>query len=867
LSYLDPQEAFEHLQSRVLEGIQTHFPDGEFKGRAQTLKLNKLEVQDDLNPDDLRSQHKAKVEGESWAVPVFAHLTLTDNASGKVLDQRRIRVAEIPKTTARHSYIVAGRDGSKEYQVASQWQLKPGAYTRRSNSGILKTHFNVTGRRAFDVTFDPATKVFHLEYNKSTPPLYPFLQTLGVSDEALKSAWGEQIFEANKSAKGVNSALDAFHRTTLDAPAPSKEHAAEHFYNTMQDSKMRPEATAITLGKPLDHVNGDALQLATKKILDVQRGTPEDDRDSLVFKDLRSTGDFALDKLTRVKRDIREKIRRQVDTKRDIRDIVRFDMFNAPIKSTFHDNAAALAPSQTNPVEMVSSAMQTTIMGPGGVRSDRQVTNEAKFVNPSHLGFLDPIHTPEGEKTGVSLRLPIGVKKIGKEAKIPLYNLRSHQMEFVAPGTFMMSKVVLPDQVRWEKGVPKPIGESVTMSTDNNEIRHGHFADADYVMRHPSQLFNMTSNLVPFLGNTSGNRASMAGRQIEQAISLAHREAPLVQVSTGVDTHGAETFEKLMGAQASHAAPAAGKITSVKDDAIVVTGHDGKTHEVQIYNNYPLNDAKGVYHSTPLVKVGDSVKKGQTIADTNFSRNGTLALGANLRVAFIPFKGLNFEDGVVISETAADKLSSVHMNKPSMPLDDTIILDKRKFHQEHPGVLRDKELFNKLDEHGIVRIGQSVRPGDVLVAAMKPFQLKDRQGLAAIRRSMSGAHTDKSLRWDSEFDGEVVGVHRSKSGVQVHVRTVEPMQVGDKLTGRYGNKGIVSRILPDAEMPHSPDGKPIEVALNPSGVPGRMNIGQVLETAAAKIAKKTGKTYVVKNFEPGVDYLAQVKKELRDHGI
>lgn len=866
MSFLNPQEAFDHLQSRVLEGIEGYFPNKEFKGRAQTLRLDGLETVDDLHPDDLRAQHKAKVEGESWAVPVYANLTLLDNESGKTLDHQRLRIAEIPKTTSRHSYIVAGRDGSKEYQVASQWQLKPGAYTRRSASGGLETYFNVTGKRAFHVTFDPASKVFRLEYNKAKPPIYPLLQTLGVSDDTLKAAWGAQIFDANKNAKDVNSALDRFYRTTTDNAPASKDQAAEHFYTTMQESKMRPEATAITLGRPHDHVNGDALTLATQKILKVQGGHPEDDRDNLVFKDLRATGDFALDKLNRARKDIRAKISRQVDSKSRIRDIVRFDMFNGPIKSTFHDNAAALAPSQTNPVEMVSSAMQTTIMGPGGVRSDRQVTNEAKFVNPSHLGFLDPIHTPEGEKTGVSLRLPIGVKKVGKEAKIPLYNLRSHHTEFVGPGTFMTSKVVLPDQVRWEGGVPKPVDAEVKMSTEDNEIRHGKFADADYVLRHPSQLFNMTSNLVPFLGNVSGGRASMAGRQIEQAISLAKRENPLVQVSTGVETPGAETFEKLMGAQASHQAPVAGTVTAVSNDAIVVRAPDGKSHEVQIYNNYPLNDAKGVYHSTPLVTVGQSVKKGQTVADTNFSKNGTLALGTNLRVAFIPFKGLNFEDGVVISETAADKLSSVHMNKPSMPLDESIVLNKKKFQQQHPSAL-NKDQAGKLDDHGVIRVGQTVHPGEVIVAAMKPFELKDKQGLSAIRKSMSGAHTDKSLRWDSEFDGEVVGVHRSKGGIQVHVRTVEPMQVGDKLTGRYGNKGIVSRILPDAEMPHTSDGNHIEVALNPSGVPGRMNVGQVLETAAAKIAKKTGKPYIVKNFEPNVDYLAQVKKDLKDHGI
>ena len=866
MAYLNPQEAFDHLQERVLEGIREQFPNGELRGKVQTLHLDKLEVNDDLHPDDLKAQHKAKVEGGTWAVPVYAHFTLTDNGSGKVRDERKVRIAEIPKTTARHSYIVSSREGSKEYQVASQWQLKPGVYTRRRPNGELESQFNVTGRRAFDLSFDPASKVFRMDYNKAHLPIYPLLQTLGVSDESLKAAWGDEIFSANKKARSSEGALDSFYKTTMRTPPPSKDAAAEHFYNTMQESKLRPEATAITLGKPMENVTGEALQLATQKMLKVHGGHPEDDRDSLVFKDLRDVGDFAFDKLRNARRDIKLKMGRKIDGAGDVRDVVRFDMFNAPIRETFHKNSAALAPSQTNPVEMLGEAMQTTIMGPGGISSERQIVDEAKFVNPSHLGFLDPVNTPEGEKTGVSLRLPIGLRKVGKEARIPLYNLRSHQNEWVAPGQFMTSKVVLPDQVHWDNGIPKPVSTSVKMSTEHNEIREGHFADADFVMRHPSQLFNMTTNLIPFLGNTSGGRASMASRQMEQAISLAHREAPLVQVVSGSPDPAASTFEKLMGTLASHSSPVSGKVTQVSNDAIIVKGRDGAEHETQLYNNYPLNDAKGVYHSTPLVQVGQSVRRGQVLADTNFSKNGTIALGTNLRVAFLPFKGLNFEDGVVISESAATKLSSEHMNKPSIQLEEGLLVDKKRFQREHPGVY-NKEQLDKLDSHGVISVGQEVRPGDVLVAATKPFELKDRVGLAAIRKSMSGSHTDKSLRWDSEFPGKVVGVHRSKHGLQIHVRTEESMQVGDKLTGRYGNKGIVSRILPDQEMPHTPDGRHIEVALNPSGVPGRMNVGQVLETAAAKIAEKTGHPYLVKNFEPNVDYLEQVKHDLKTHGL
>jgi DNA-directed RNA polymerase subunit beta' len=864
LAYLDPKEAFNHLQERVLAGIQEQFARHPIVGKKQSLTLEGLEVRDKLGGvDDLRAQHKAKVEGDTWAVPVYATVALKENETGKVIDRRAVRIAEIPKTTNRHSYIIEG----KEYQVNNQWQLRPGAYTRRRASGDIETAFNSTPKK-LDVILDPASKIFRMEYGASRGklPIYPFLKTLGVNDDELLKAWGKEILEANQKAPGSNGALEKVYKADKPwAPAPTKEVAAEHFYDMMTTRAMlRPEATQITLGKGFNHVTGDALKLATEKILKVQAGHPEDDRDSLIFKDLRTAGDFAHEHIQRQGKAFKDRTSRSVDKATDAYDVLKFDLFNKPIKLALSTgNAAAKAPSQINPLEMASSAMQTTIMGSGGIGSARQVSNEAKFVNPSHIGFLDPLNTPEGESTGVTLRLPIGVKKDGREAKIPLYNLASKKTEYVSPGEFMAANVVLPDQVRWEGNVPHPLHKTVRASSMGNEVRDVPFDQAHYVMRHPSQLFNMTSNLIPFLGNTSGNRASMASRHMEQAVSLLHREAPLVQVES---PKPGTTFEEVMGSQASHASPVDGKVVEVKKDGIVIEDSKGQKHEEQLYNNYPLNDPKSVMHSTPVVAVGDKVKKYQLIADTNFTKKGTLALGTNLRVAYLPFKGYNFEDGVVISDSAAQKLSSEHLQKLQMSLDADTVLDKKRFHISQPAAV-SKDQYAKLDPGGVVRVGQKVAPGDPLIIAMRPFKLKDRTGLDAIRRNMSGKHDDRSMRWDSDFEGEVVGVHKSDKNISVHVRTIEPMQVGDKISNRYGGKGIVTKILPDVEMPHTKDGKHIEVALNPSGVPGRMNVGQIFETAASKIAEKTGKPYIVKNFDTGVDFIAKVKADMKAHGL
>jgi len=863
VAHLDHTDAYKEFRDLTVTGIKSHFP---IVGKLQTLQLNNLEVQDgDLHSDDLRAQKEAKLKGESWAVPVVASLSLIDNKTGKAIDQKKIQLAEIPKVTRRHSYIVDGQ----EYQVDNQWQLKPGAYVRRKQTGELETQFNVANKSPFKINFDPAKKTFMMERGSSKSiPLYPLMKTMGVDDSTLEKQWGKDILEANKNVRGVNTALERFYRADKKNKAPSRTAAEEHFVKTMISSELRPDATQMTLGKPFKNIDGDALTRASAKMLQVHSGAPEDDRDSLVFKDLRSAGDFVHDKLTdwRTSSAIRRKAMNKLNFAKNIREVMKYDTFNETIKQSFHKNSAARVADQINPVEMLASAQQTTIMGPGGIKSEQTITDEAKFINPSHLGFLDPIKTPEGDKTGITLRLPMGVRKKGRTPYIPLYNVKTGKVEDVDPGKFLTSSVVLPDQVEWRGNKPRPVGSKVLMSAPGNALTEDRFSKADYVMRSPSQLFNVTSNLIPFVANTSGNRATYAGQHIEQAISLQHREAPLVQVGTGVQKPGIRTFEEIFGRQSGHPAPVTGTVTRVGKDSVFIRGKDGKEREVQMYDNFPLNDPKAVLHSTPLVKPGDKVSAGQSVADTNFTKNGVLAQGTNLRVAYVPFKGYNFEDGVAISESAAKKLSSVHLHKPTIKLDEKTITDPRRFQVQHPEAFT-RDQYKKVGDDGVIRPGQVVYGGDPLIVATKPYQLKDRMGIGAVRRSLSGQHTDTSLRWSSDYPGEVVGVSKNKKGeTTVHVRTIEPMQVGDKLSGRYGNKGIVTMVLPDTEMPRTKDGRPIQVALNPSGIPGRMNTGQVLETAAAKIAEKTGKPYIVNNFDRP-NTLEQVKAELKRHKL
>jgi DNA-directed RNA polymerase subunit beta' len=865
MAYLDHQEAYEDFKQAVLAGIKSQFP---VIGSMQRVELEGLDVKDPEpgTSDDLHGQHKAKVTGDTWASPVFATLSMKDKA-GKVIQTKRMRVAEIPRMTSRHSYIVDGQ----EYQVDSQWQLKPGVYTRRMANGNLESRFNTPASKEFKLLFDPATKQFNMSRGKAEAiAVYPLMKALGVDDDSLEQKWGKEVFAANKQARGLSGALAKFYRADRKVPPKDHEEALQYFTDVMKRSELDPDVTKITLGKATNTVDGDTLLRATHKMLQVQGGAPEDDRDALEFKNLRTTGDYAFDKMTdwQTSRSVRSRMQRQVNHATDIRQVVKFGMMNDPIKKVFRMNSLARTASQNNPLEMVSSAQQTTIMGPGGIQNQQQINNtiSLKLVNPSHLAFVDPVKTPEGPNTGITLRLPTGVKKINGEAKTPLYNLKTHRMEYLGPAQFHNVSVVLPDQVTWEGGRPKPKTPEVSMSAVGNKLTTGKFKDADYVLRSPTQLFSLTTNLIPFLGSTSGNRATYGAAYMEQAISLKHREAPLVQVGTGIKDPAINTFEGILGRQAGHVSLRNGTVHEVRKDAIIIKANDGKMHEVQLYNNFPLNEPKSMLDSTPTVKVGDKVKAGDSVADTNYTKHGKLALGTNLRVAYIPYKGYNFEDGVVVSQSASEKMRSEHLYKENVKLPDDVVRDVRKFRNQHQEAFNDAQ-YKKLDDAGVIKVGQRVVPGDPLLIAMTPFKIKDRMGISAVRRSMSGQHTDASMRWKGDYAGDVVAVHHKNDGtITVHVRTEEPLQVGDKITGRYGNKGIVTQVIPDEKMPHTKDGKHIEMALNPSGVPGRMNLGQVLETAASKIALKTGKPYIVDNFD-GTNAVESVKADLKKHGI
>jgi DNA-directed RNA polymerase beta subunit/DNA-directed RNA polymerase beta' subunit len=884
MSELTPQQSFETLKSNVVDTIQSYFP---FEGSHHKLVVDNVRVEDNLRSDDVSSQAEAKDKEGTWGVPIRADVKLLDKVTGKVIDSKKNQViARLPKLTNRYGFIVNGN----EYQVDHLFRLKSGVYSRVQDNGDLETEFNLakkpTGKN-FSVKLDPDLKKFTIKLDGAHVPLYPVLKAAGVSDDQIEQSWGKEIFAANKPKTEMkfDKSLQQFwdHTSEEGGAAPTDRTALIAHVNKFFDGTvLRPDTTAITLGHPVSKVDGQVLQMAANKILGVSRGTLKpDDRDSLVFKEVASVEDFVPEKIARSAYSIRSRLRNVIDNKQTTGEILSSELFNHPIHDFFlKGGSVAERSDQTNPIQMLSSHRKTTLMSKelGGINSERKINDDMRRVNATHIGFLDPIHTPESDRTGITLHLASGVKKNGKDLETSVYNLASKKLEWTKVVDLNKATAILPDQVKWVNGKPIPISKNVKVKLPGGEVAVRPASEATHVLPSSKAMFNYATNLVPFLPCNQGNRVSMADKQIEQAISLKDREAPLVQTRTDSPSKQDSTFEKLLGGFVSQKALEDGTVASVKNNVVTIKEGNGEKHEVHLYDHFPLNDPKGQMHSELVVKAGDKVKKGQLLADTNFTKGGVLAYGTNLRVGYIPFKGYNFEDGIVISETAATKLTSDHLYKKNLEVEpDTDFISKVKLRAH--AVVRStqipKEHWNALDDEGIIKVGSKVLPGQILVAAVgKNMATKSTHAWGALGKKALSPFKDKSLIWDEDHVGEVTKVIKQSGGrgVKVYVKTEEPAVIGDKLSGRHGNKGIITLILPDHEMPFTKDTqgekRHLEVALNPSGVPTRINVGQVLETAAAKIAEKTGKPYIVNNFAgEGYDYRQHVMDDLKQHGL
>lgn len=853
---LDPDIQNKIIQDTIRESVETHFP---VVGKRQTLQLvGKLKLKDDLKDWDFPAQRELKLNGRSWHVPLVGTFRLVDNKTGAVVDEAKdVRVAYVPKMTNRFSMMIDGN----EYTTMNQFRLKPGIYTRKKANDELESQFNLAVGYNFKLTMDPAEGIFYLYIANQKFHLYTLLHAFGMSESEMAKAWGPELFEKNKE-KGINAGdkeIPLMWEKLRRQKLPYEE-ALNELKNYFEKTKLDVQTTELTIGQGFSEVTPQALLLTSSKLLRVMRGEEaQDERDSLIFKELNTVDDL-LSKFFQAKTPaIIRNLTARADNKSAIREIISPDTYTKSIKDFFTSGDLSNPSPQTNPVEMVGEWRKTTITGTGGIQSAHAITFSTRDVQPSHLGFLDSLNTPESHKAGVTLPLAVHVKKEGNDIKTPI-QLKSGEIKYITPLEFYNLKIGFPDQHKDGKASNKTIkaiyrGVSTVFKP----------TDIDGYLLHPTTMFAWTTNLVPFLGNNSGNRALVAAKMVTQSVPLANPESPLVKVLT----MQGQPIDNVLGNFLNPKVPLDIKdavVHKIDNEYITLKTKDGKTEKIGMYKDFPLNQ-ESYLDSFPIVKEGDKVKSGQILARTNFNdKGGDYAPGINTTVAYMPWHGYNFEDGIVVTDSLAKRFTSRVMLKKTLQIDSEGVLNKKKFRAYFPEFLTLANV-DKLDDEGIIKEGQTISSGEVLVAYLAPTDPTDTEKvLKAMNRLISVPYRNHSLTWDDDNQGVITHVRRVGNMLSIFVKVDQPLVVGDKLAARYGDKGIVTKIISDEEAPHTKDGTRIDIIVNPHGVIGRMNMGQILETAAGKLAIKTGKPYLVENFS-GKNHLEDITKQLKANKI
>ena len=576
----------------------------------------------------------------------------------------------------------------------------------------------------------------------------------------------------------------------------------------------------------------------------------DDEIDHLGNRRIRQVGELLQNQLkigiSRMERVVRERM-----TTQDIETVTPKSLINirpvtAVIKEFFGSSQLSQFMDQVNPIAELTHKRRLSALGPGGLSRDR-AGMEVRDVNPSHYGRICPIESPEGANIGL-------ITSLASYAKVDEYG-------FIQTPYRKVNNKQITDEVVYltaDQEQDYYISQATVNVDDNNVITDATVAGrlngenvlipaekVDYIDVSPQQVVSITTSLIPFLEHDDATRALMGANMQRQALPLLTTEAPFV--GTGVEYIAAKDSGAVVVAKAD------GIAEYVDAKKIVVKNAKGKdTYELATFER--SNQGETANHR-PIVRAGDKIKKGQVIADGPSTDKGELALGKNMVVAFMTFNGYNFEDAVILNERLVkeDVYTSLHIEDYETQCRDTK-LGPEEITRDIPNV--SEEARKNLDENGIIKIGTEVKEGDILVGKVTPKGMADLTSEEKLLHAIFGEKT-REVRNSSlcvPHGGEGI-VHDVKvytkedndelpSGVskvvRVYIIQKRKIQVGDKMSGRHGNKGVISLILPQEDMPYLPDGTPVDIMLNPQGVPSRMNIGQVLELHMGMACKKLG---------------------------
>jgi len=833
---------------KIITSIKGLFP---IVSKGKSVDIDDIKPKISVSPDDTISQVESKLKGRTFGNKIEATLSIKDS-DGKLIDKDRISLLTVPELTNMLSFIVDGND----YQVPLQLRLKPNLYFEKMKTGEFRARFNTNKGKSFSVQMNPATRQIFVDAGTRIG-IYPLLKLLDVDDEKIKGELGQDFF---KSISSVNTDRELAKATRAflfksKYGQDSPEKLKQQFKNNIDIG----EYARARLNVKTTDMSGDALLGAARELLDVYKGKREiDDIRDLKHNGIYGVDDFLAERISlkTLANKYKNKVKQRLAFNDKVKDVV--SPLSSQVLGFFRNDDTGIVQyaKQINPVSILSDASRVILTGSGAISDPNKITLDIRNVHPSSYGFIDPVATPDNAKAGVSLYLSAATQKDGNKLISRMYNARTKKNENVSPEDLAGKTVTTFDEVGGKK-------KKLISFKDGNVVRVG-IKDIDYIIS-PIQAFGISTLLTPFLASNQGNRAMMSAKMMSQALPLKDPDEPLVK--SGIPGITGD-LEDIIGRGISHASPVSGTILSIKnkkDVGYVITIKDdkGKKHTVQFASEYPFNE--NTYMSEDaIVSKGDKVKEGQLLTKTSFSsKGGTLTLGKNLKVAYMPYLSSTYDDSVVISEAAAKKLTSLHMYKYEIPKES--VYGKKKFITAMPGSFKPADIKH-LDEKGLPLVGSNIESGQPIFLALDKFAPTPiHQQLSTIDKRFLKPYSDRSVVWENHVSGKVVNVVDRGKEYVVYVKSEEPAQVGDKLVQRTAAKGIISEIMPDDSMPRDKAGDPIDIILNPIGIPSRINLGQVHETLTAKVANKNGKPISVSQF--GQDNYEYVKKLLKDNNV
>ncbi|MDA0716932.1 MAG: DNA-directed RNA polymerase subunit beta [Cyanobacteria bacterium] len=845
------------LEKGLIEELESFSPITDYTGK---LELHFIGSEYRLK----RPRHdveEAKRRDATFASQMYVTCRLVNKETGEIKEQE-VFIGELPLMTERGTFIINGA----ERVIVNQIVRSPGVYFKDDQDKNGRKTFNaslIPNRGAWLKFETDKNDLVHVRVDKTRKiNAHVLMRAIGLSDNDVldKLRHPEYYQKSIESAndEGIASedqALLELYKKLRPGEPPSVSGGQTLLHSRFFDAKRYDlgRVGRYKINKKLRLTIPDAVRTLTPEDvlstidylinleLDVG-GASLDDIDHLGNRRVRSVGELLQNQvrvgLNRLERIIKERMTVGETESLTPAQLVNPKPLVAAIKEFFGSSQLSQFMDQTNPLAELTHKRRISALGPGGLTRER-AGFAVRDIHPSHYGRICPIETPEGPNAGLigSLATHARVNEYGfietpfwrveegivHKSGDPIYLSADLEDECrVAPGDVptnsdgYITSVLVP--VRYRQDFEKVPPEQV-----------------DYVQLSPVQVISVATSLIPFLEHDDANRALMGSNMQRQAVPLLRPERPLV--GTGLETQVARDSGMVPITRVN------GTVTFVDATAIVIRDEQGTDH-VHHLQKYQRSNQDTCLNQRPIVRQGDPVIAGQVLADGSACEGGEIALGQNVLIAYMPWEGYNYEDAILLSDRLVhdDLYTSVHIEKYEIEARQTK-LGPEEITREIPNVA--EESLGHLDEMGIIRIGAYVESGDILVGKVTPKGESDQPPEEKLLRAIFGEKArdvrDNSLRVPSTERGRIVDVriYTREQGdelppganmvVRVYVAQRRKIQVGDKMAGRHGNKGIISRILPQQDMPYLPDGTPIDIVLNPLGVPSRMNVGQVFE--------------------------------------